>query len=435
MIQKRSIIITLIIFWSVCIFLTINKHKKSGYFNYHSELWSDKAGYNVYLPAFFIYHFSADNFPDNIDQKTGSGFLLDQQSNKVITKYPYGVSLLQLPFFLAAHLLSKPLGYLNDGYSPPYQKVLDISAAFYLGLAFLFLFNFLLKYFQFKNSLFVLFLIFAGTNLYWYGLDEGGLSHVYSFFLFSVLLFLLTYEKNNSARSKNINQYTAIVLSLICIVRPIDFILAFPLLFLNTSSINQLISGIKNNFTLKSSLSYLLIFFIIVLPQLMYYEYLSGNFILDTYVNESFSNLRSPKIIEVWAAPENGLFLYNPILIFTIIGAVFMCFKKNKNGIICIFVFLMVTLTYATWYSWHLGCSYGHRGFVEYYALLSLPLGYFIQHLNALTIRSLRMSIYLILLFFVVYNMKLIYTYDNCWFGKNSWDWNEYSRLVFSNTK
>jgi len=435
MMQKRTLVIALIIFWAICAFLTINKHKKSGYFNYHSELWADKSGYNVYLPAFFIYNFSANRFPDHIDQKTGSGFLLDIHSNKVITKYPYGVSLLQLPFFLAAHLLSKPLGYNRDGFSPPYQKVLDISAVFYLGLSFLFLIKFLLRYFNPKISLLVLFLIFTGTNLYWYAIDETALSHVYSFFLFSALLFLLTIDKNDSGHFKNINQYRVIVLSLICIVRPINLLFALPLLFLNATSFSQIVMQVKNKFSLKRTLGYVVIFFIIIFPQLIYYRYLSGSFLMNTYSNEHFSNLRTPKIMEVWTAPENGLFLYNPILIFAIIGSIVMCFKKNMNGYICLVVFLTVTLTYATWHSWQLGCSYGHRGFVEHYALLSLPLGNFIKHLQVRASRTFRYLICLIFLLFVIYNMKLIYTFDNCWFGKNSWDWKEYSRLVFSSTK
>jgi hypothetical protein len=80
------------------IFLSLNRHSKSGIQNYHSEIWADKAGYYIYLPAFFIYNFQVDGLPAEIDKKTGNGFIV--RDGKIITKYTYGVALLQAPFFI-----------------------------------------------------------------------------------------------------------------------------------------------------------------------------------------------------------------------------------------------------------------------------------------------------------------------------------------------
>jgi hypothetical protein len=44
------------------------------------------------------------NFLDSIDILTGDGFSL--RNGKVITKYTYGVSLLQFPFYLTADILT-----------------------------------------------------------------------------------------------------------------------------------------------------------------------------------------------------------------------------------------------------------------------------------------------------------------------------------------
>src|SRR5690554_5459863 len=85
-------------FTALVIFLSFNRHSKSGYFNYHSEIWADKAGYYVYLPAAFKFNFDSRQFPDSIQIKTGGGFELLQDQQKVVTKYPYGVALLQAPF-------------------------------------------------------------------------------------------------------------------------------------------------------------------------------------------------------------------------------------------------------------------------------------------------------------------------------------------------
>jgi hypothetical protein len=43
---------------------------------------SDKVGYYVYLPATFLYHFKAQEFPANVDSLTGNGFYLDTKTIK-----------------------------------------------------------------------------------------------------------------------------------------------------------------------------------------------------------------------------------------------------------------------------------------------------------------------------------------------------------------
>ena len=111
-------VILFVLMSGVLIFLTFNRHSKSGYYNYHSELWADKAGYYVYLPASLKYNFKANDFPDSIDMKVGYGFKLDLEENKVLTKYTYGVAFLQSFFYLLADSLSTSVNQKADGFSP-----------------------------------------------------------------------------------------------------------------------------------------------------------------------------------------------------------------------------------------------------------------------------------------------------------------------------
>ena len=133
---KLKIFLLFLLVYALFSFISLNRHSKSKIYTYHSELWADKAGYNVYLPALFIYDFDAAKFPDSLDYKVGNGFILDTSTKKIITKYPYGVSLLQSPFWLIAHGLSEN----KDGYSLPYQKAIDFAGCFYLTLGLFFLF-------------------------------------------------------------------------------------------------------------------------------------------------------------------------------------------------------------------------------------------------------------------------------------------------------
>ena len=192
-----------ILFYGFLIFLTFNKHSRSGYNNYHSEIWADKAGYYVYLPATFKYNFQAEQFPDSIDFKTGHGFHLDPNTNKVQTKYTYGVSFLQAPFYFVADILSPLLEQQPDGFSPIYHSSINFAAISYFLLGLILLNQVLKIAFNKQTAIFVLLSIFLGTNLFYYVVSATGMSHVYSFFLFSLLLNLLV-SSNFLSRSNTI---------------------------------------------------------------------------------------------------------------------------------------------------------------------------------------------------------------------------------------
>ena len=137
---KHLQLLGILCFFGATIFLTFNRHSKSGQFNYHSEIWADKAGYYVYLPAAFKFNFNPENFPDSIDVKTGNGFKLDNRNDKVVTKYTYGVALLQTPFFCLAELLAGPLNFKDDGFSSIYHWSINLASVSYLFLGLFFLF-------------------------------------------------------------------------------------------------------------------------------------------------------------------------------------------------------------------------------------------------------------------------------------------------------
>jgi len=105
---KKACTLEILFFLSLFIFsttVTLKQHQGRGILNWQSEIWADMAGYYVYLPATFFYHFDASKTPPGIDEKTGYGFFLDRTHNKVVTGYFYGVSLLVSPFFFAGHVI------------------------------------------------------------------------------------------------------------------------------------------------------------------------------------------------------------------------------------------------------------------------------------------------------------------------------------------
>ena len=50
----------------------------------------------------------------------------------MVIKYPAGMAILMLPFFLIAHVIAMLLGYSADGFSAPYEVMVFVGHTFYL---------------------------------------------------------------------------------------------------------------------------------------------------------------------------------------------------------------------------------------------------------------------------------------------------------------
>ncbi|GGG53080.1 hypothetical protein [Hymenobacter glacieicola] len=177
-----------VLFYGLVIFLSLNRHSRSARFTYHSEISGDKAGYYVYLPAAFVYHFDARAFPDSVDKATNDGFHLNQATGKVETKYSYGVALLEFPFWLVARGLTTD----TSGFSKAEHKAINVASATYFVLGLWLLSTALRRQFTGAATWLTITTLVLGTNLWYYGIIETGMSHVYSFFAFALLLYLLT---------------------------------------------------------------------------------------------------------------------------------------------------------------------------------------------------------------------------------------------------
>jgi hypothetical protein len=433
--NKRIItIIISICFFAAIVFLAFNKHGKTGYCNYHSEIWADKAGYYVYLPLVFKYSLNPENFPDSIDIKTGYGFKPDYKNGKVITKYSYGVSLLQLPFYLIADNIAEPMGYQSDGFSPVYQKIINLSSVFYLFLGMFFLSRFLRYYFK-KSILYTtLAIIFLGTNLFYYSIDETGMSHVYSFSLFCIFLFILKKTAFFTNNKIGFIILAGFVAGLIVLIRPTSIIFLSSFFFLDVAGRKDLLIRIKTIFNPKIFLPLLLCAVLVFIPHFIYLKYAYGSLFSYSYQNEGFFWLR-PKILQLWLSPNNGLLLYTPLYI-VIIGSLIYMIKKNiENGIFILALFLLISYIFSCWWDWSFGCGFGGRSFVEYIALFSIPVAHLINKLFLSRKIILIVCFSIIFLACIFYNLKMTYSYDKCFYGKGDWDWKTYKELFLSPTK
>lgn len=414
-----------ILFALLLTFLIHNRHQKTGTFNWTTPLWADQAGYYVYLPSFFIYDFEADAFPEDIAKMTGDGFSFDFEKNKVVTRYTSGVAILQAPFFIFIHILAGIFDRPQDGFSGIYHQVPNLAALFYCLLGLFFLWKFLTFYYKPSIVLLTVAALFFGTNLYYYAVDSTGMSHIYSFALFAISAWLS--KKIVSDRLKHHNLYFAawsLVFAMIVLIRPTN-ILVFPFLFcLDCSSFRAFTGRIKQFLTVPNILILLVSSFVVFLPQFIYWKYVSGKFITDSYSGFGFTNWNSPKILELWFSPNNGLFLYSPFYLIAVYGMFLMVKNKVANGWMILTIFLVASYVFASWFTFSFGCGFGSRNYVEYVALLALPVGFVFSRISKLRLPK-KIAIVCLLIFLVIFNVRLVYSYNRCFQG-GDWDFREY---------
>lgn len=404
--------------------ISLNRQVNNNNIEWKRNIFGDGAGYYSYLPFTFIYNYNTNNLPENIEQKTGYGFYLED--GKIKTKYTSGLAILQSPFFLLIHSIEKIRNNNADGFFGLYHYVPFMAAWFYglLGLFLLFLF---LKNFVSTNiALISLAIIFWGTNLYYYIIEYVSMSHICSFFLFSAFIYF-SYLFH---RSQKLPYFIFLVFSasLIVLIRPTNILLV-PLFFIIEILVNKKIQH-KNYLTLKHIAIALSSFIIIFSPQIIYWMYLSGKPFYYSYEKESFSNWANPMLKEFLFSPNNGLISYNPIWILLFISAFVMALKKDIWAISILILGCVIIYLGASWHDWTFGCSYGSRTLIEFTALFALPTGLLIENKILNKNILVKTSIFLLTTFLIFVNLQLTQKYERCFFGSNTWDWKYYSYLL-----
>lgn len=301
--SKKSLF-AVILFSIVCTWIVFNRNA----YRESPVLDWDKSGYYIYLPATFIYHdlatfsfYNSVNERKNFTPNAKDYGLYPQANGRKVNKYPIGVSILQLPFFLIAHGIADFTNEPTDGYSTIYLLAVIFSCVVYVVIALMILRKLLLKHFRDNITTLALLSIAFATNLYNYTAFEQGMSHTYSFFLFSACLFYLNkFYLNFKLKDALILGFS---IGMITITRPTNLLIILALPFWGISTKlefkNRLIQVGKNY---KSLLLSVLGTSLIVFLQLSYWKYSTGNWIHFSYEEEGF-NFRKPEII-------NGLFSY-----------------------------------------------------------------------------------------------------------------------------
>ena len=413
--------------------LTANRHRHTGHFNWRTELWADPAGYYVYLPALFIYDFDAERFPAGIDKMTGNGFELDRGNGRVITRYTYGVALLQAPFFAIVHTFKVLTSDSSDGFSGLYHRVPDMAAVFYAFAGIFFLWRFLRLYFSLKISLGVMLSVILGTNVIYYAIDATGMSHIYSFSLFAALLFLTRSKLiRNDPVPFSFLLLWGLLSALVVLIRPTNLFFLLFLVVLDIRKSSELMDRLKVFLNAKFIGSVIVAAIVVFTPQMLYWKYASGNFLTDPYEGYGFTRWLSPAIKELLFSTNNGMILYNPIYLLVIAGLVYMVAFRIRNGWAILGILAALVYIFSSWFIFSFGCGFGSRNFVEYATLFSLPLGYLYSTFERHNLkRTYKKAIIGLAGVMILFNLKLVYSYNKC-FEAGDWNFKEFGYLLLN---
>jgi hypothetical protein len=379
-------------------------------------IWSDQEGYYVYLPSLFITGF------DKAACTSGCNMVETEDGPLVFTKYTYGVSLLQSPFFLAAHLIAPMLGFERDGRTLPYIWGNMLAAIFYMlaGLAFL---GRLLRELKFESKIIwiVGVLLLAGSNLFYYTFREAGMSHVFSFFLLSVLVFGSNRMHRNSGSKWSV--ISGIVLALIVLIRPTNAIAVLvPVLWgANVRDIPSRILATMKNY--RFMFAGLIAAAILFTPQLLYWKMVTGNYLFYSYGNEGFTNWNNPKMLQVLLSPQNGWLVYSPVMILGLIGIGSMMKQRTQGWLMPTVTLLLATYIFGSWWAWWFGGAYGHRCYVDFLPLLAVPMAVLVSSISEN--KQLFYTLAAICLVLIFINIRMSDIYEGMWDGPN-WGWNNY---------
>ncbi|MBU2018084.1 MAG: hypothetical protein KJ941_00440, partial [Bacteroidetes bacterium] len=271
--------------------------------------------------------------------------------------------------------------------------------------------------------------LFIGSSLFYYAIDETLMSHMYSFTLFAIILYAIKsfYE---SAQSRYFLLF-AFALSFAVLVRPTNVLFGVFALFLDVDSYERLRHNIRALFQLKKLLIGGLILFLTLLPQMLYWKFAYGKYIVWSYKGEGFIHWKNPEFLITWFSPQSGFYTYTPLALLALLFTFYMWYKKEKNAVLILITLLISSYLCASWHNVYFGtCNFGKRPMVEFLPLLLFPLAYMFNAMPSFK-KTSSLVLVLLLLGCISYNLILFRGFNTCYFG-GIWEWKEFGRL-FSN--
>ena len=398
-----------IVAFLLLIFIFLNKDFQS---NYERPIQGDAIGYYSYLPAIFIYkdlnyNFIGSNMDKYYPPAYNKQFRNKQKNGKYVNKCFPGLSILYFPFFIFSIIYAWIFQYPMDGFSFPFQIGIVLAHLFYYLVGLSLLYNYLKKFTK-RNFYIQLCLIGItfGTNCWYNLIYDHSVSHIFNFFLISLLLFY--FGKLASSRQSKFLGYILVCLSLLVICRPTNiFVLLFlPLLMeIHEISIKQLFNFFS---PIRDYFLFILLAVVLLFIPLVLWKVQSDLWIVYSYNNETF-DFSKPQFWDYIFSYKKGWLLWSPLLfLYIVFSLVYFYFKKKLLILFFLAPILLLIYIFSSWWIWTFGMGMGQRPMIDFYPFLGIGMVCFLDKY-----RIKLKSIIVVLLPFIYLNCLQAYQISN----------------------
>lgn len=368
---------------------------------------ADNYGYYLYLPAKYIYNdpgLNGDWYKTlNEKYKNTPTFYQLMQSPKggTIDRFFYGMALVWSPAFYAGHIVATKFNYEADGFSRPYQWALILYGGLFAILGVIISRKILLYFFSDSVTAATLFLMFIGTNIFFFATIGNDVPHVYLFTLYTLIIWFTIkwYEKFKLFYAIGLG----IAMGTTMAVRQSEIIAAIIPVMWGVTSYKSFAEKFGTLWKYRwHVIIAIIIAFLMILPQFFYWRTFAGEYLLNVY-NDAGStlNLRNPRFAYVLFSFRKGWFIYSPLSLLSFFG-LYYCWKNYRLFFWPVVLHIAVTIYLIA--SFTSLVSYGWRAFIQSYALLILPLGCFTAFLLR-TKLYIRILSALLLFTFIILNI------------------------------
>ena len=377
-VQFSTIAILIAIAWTAG---TVNNYKMYRGGGRWGIFQADMFAYYAYLPAYFVYDGDFEfKFTEQIPENSHHIFLPVKapKTGKTVNKVTCGPAMLMSPFYIIADKYIEYIGYdfdgKRDGFSRPYRVAVMYGLIFYELIALFLLRNVLRKQFDDYTVGFTLLAILLGTNLFYYSVHEGVMTHGYSFCLFCAFIFL-TDCWYSSKKWTDLLLLGALT-GMIFLVRPTNLLIGVFFLLYNIHKLEDFKERALLFFNKKGQfLMALIAAFIVISPQLWLWKKNSGDWLFFSY-DTRFERFywTEPAILGGLFSYCKGWFVYTPLMFIAFFGLISM---KNRVKAwfwpLAVFSILNIYVV-LSWWSWWYGGGFGLRAFAEAGAPMSFAL-------------------------------------------------------------
>jgi hypothetical protein len=341
----------------------------------------DADNYYSYLPATFIHHDLSFSY-------TSRYWLTTAPNGNGIAKGTYGMALMYSPFFFIGHKIAINQNSPQDGYSEPYGTCVHYGSMFYALMGLVLLSFILRRFYSDGITALTIITLFFATNLFYYTMRDGEMSHCYTFFLIS-LFMLLTCKWHENKKSIYF-LWIGLTVGLLSVIRPTEILIFIVFIGYGVKSLSDFTVKLKQViFSFKNIPLFLVGFFTMWLPQMIYWKIRAGSFLFFSYGSEERFFWLDPQIMNLLFSYRKGWFVYTPIMLLAVIGLLFILKRKSNDFKMPILVYMVInTYMLSSWWCWWYGGSFGMRALVQTYALLVIPLAGFYQFIFSLELKK-----------------------------------------------